>query len=114
MPPPAVYAVGGTYMVRGASYLDFAYIAMVRHQPTAASTRDHRILGLALRELRGRAELTQEELGGRAGIGASYLSQLENGHRGVSWHSVTRLLDALGSDLHQLADAMSEVERNKP
>jgi transcriptional regulator with XRE-family HTH domain len=84
---------------------------MVRHQPTAASIRDHRILGRALRELRGRAELTQEELGARAGIGASYLSQLENGHRGVSWHSVTRLLDSLGADLHQLADAMANAAR---
>jgi transcriptional regulator with XRE-family HTH domain len=83
---------------------------MVRHQPTPASIRDHRVLGRALRELRDRAELTQEELGARAGIGASYLSQLENGHRGVSWHSVTRLLDALGADLHQLADAMAETE----
>jgi transcriptional regulator with XRE-family HTH domain len=85
---------------------------MVRHPPTDASIRDHKILGAALRELRTRAELTQEEVGARADIGVSYLSQLENGHRGVGWHSVTRLLDALGADLHQLADAMAEVEQS--
>lgn len=83
---------------------------MVRHKPTDASTRDHRTLGRALRELRDRAGLTQEELGARAGIGASYLSQLENGHRGVSWHSVTRLLDGIGADLHQLADAIDQAK----
>jgi transcriptional regulator with XRE-family HTH domain len=88
---------------------------MVRHSPTDASTRDHKALGAALRKLRTEAGLTQEELGARAEIGVSYLSQLENGHRGVGWHSVTRLLDALGSDLHQLADTMAEAKkRNRP
>jgi transcriptional regulator with XRE-family HTH domain len=86
---------------------------MVRHLPTDASIRDHKILGRALRKLRTRAGLTQEELGARADIGVSYLSQLENGHRGVGWHSVTRLLDGIGADLHQLADAIAEVERDK-
>jgi transcriptional regulator with XRE-family HTH domain len=87
---------------------------MVRHEPTDDSIRDHYVLGRALRELRLRAELTQEELGARAGIGTSYLSQLENGHRGVGWHSVTRLLNGIGADLHQLADAMAEVETQDP
>jgi transcriptional regulator with XRE-family HTH domain len=83
---------------------------MVRHPPTDASTRDQARLGVALRELRTRAGLTQEELSARADIGASYLSQLENGHRGVGWHSVTRLLDGIGANLHQLADAIAEAE----
>lgn len=86
---------------------------MVRHEPTDASIRDHRVLGRALRALRDRAGLTQDELGARAGIGASYLSQLENGHRGVGWHSVTRLLNGTGADLHQLADAISEAEKQE-
>ncbi len=86
---------------------------MARHESTAASIRDHRVLGRALRTLRDQAELTQEELGARAGIGASYLSQLENGHRGVGWHSVTRLLNGIGADLHQLADAIAEVEEQE-
>jgi len=70
------------------------------------ASRDHCALGRALRNLRIKAGITQEELGARAGIGATYLSQVENGHRGVRWHTVTRLLSALGADLHQLADAM--------
>jgi transcriptional regulator with XRE-family HTH domain len=84
---------------------------MVRHESTDASIRDHHVLGRALRTLRDQAGLTQEELGARAGIGASYLSQLENGHRGVGWHSVTRLLSSMGADLHQLADAIAAIEK---
>ena len=88
----------------------FAYIAMVRHPPTDASSRDHRLLGAALRRLRVEAGLTQRQLGERAQIGVPYLSQLENGHRGVGWHSVTRLLAGIGADLHQLADAIAAEE----
>jgi transcriptional regulator with XRE-family HTH domain len=75
-------------------------------QPSDDAAQDHRALGRAIRELRKRAGLTQEEVAARARIGATYLSQLENGHRGVRWHSVTRLLRALDADLHQLADAI--------
>jgi transcriptional regulator with XRE-family HTH domain len=86
---------------------------MVRHPPTDASIRDHKLLGTALRELRTQAGLTQEELGARADIGVSYLSQLENGHRGVGWHSVTRLLEGIGADLRQLADAIEGAEKQQ-
>jgi HTH-type transcriptional regulator / antitoxin HipB len=84
---------------------------MVRHPPTDASTHDHKMLGRALRELRTQAGLTQEDVSGTAGIGVSYLSQLENGHRGVGWHSVMRLLSSMGADLHQLADAIAVIEK---
>jgi transcriptional regulator with XRE-family HTH domain len=91
----------------------FAYIAMVRHPPTDDSSRDHKLLGAALRQLREQAVLTQRELGGRAQIGVPYLSQLENGHRGVGWHTVTRLLAGIGANLHQLADAIADVEKQQ-
>ncbi|HWF33689.1 MAG TPA: helix-turn-helix transcriptional regulator [Solirubrobacteraceae bacterium] len=84
---------------------------MVRHPPTDASTQDHKLLGIALRELRTRARLTQEELAARADIGVSYLSQLENGHRGVGWHTVTRLREGIGADRRQLDDAIAAAEK---
>jgi transcriptional regulator with XRE-family HTH domain len=87
---------------------------MVRHEPTDASTQDHRVLGRALRELRNQAGFTQEKLGARADIGASYLSQLENGHRGVSWHTVTRIIEALDVTLRQLADEYQRQRENSP
>lgn len=84
---------------------------MVRHAPTEESDEDHRLLGQALRELRTQASLTQDELGQRANIGTSYLSQIENGHRGVGWHTVMRLLRALDADLQGLGAAIDKQKR---
>ena len=70
------------------------------------------ILGRALRALRDRAGLTQEELASRVDIGATYVSQVENGHRGNRWHTLLRFLRCGASmlDLRQLADAIDHVE----
>ncbi len=83
---------------------------MVRHPPTDASAHDHKVLGRALRELRTEAGLTQEDVSADAGIGVSYLSQLENGHRGVGWHTVMRLLRAVGATLADLGNAIERIE----
>lgn len=71
-------------------------------------TEDHRAFGRALRKLRLRAGLTQEELSARVGIGVAYLSRLENGHRGARWHTVMRLLRALDTTLADLGDAIDQ------
>ena len=76
---------------------------MARHKLTDDSARDHRVLGRALRQLRDDAGITQDHLAQTVGIGATYVSQIENGHRGVGWHTVTRILRALDTDLQQLA-----------
>jgi transcriptional regulator with XRE-family HTH domain len=81
------------------------------HPPDDA--QDHRAFGRALRELRSRAGLTQEELAARVGIGVAYVSRLENGHRGARWHTVMRLLRALDATLADLGDAIDRVEREK-
>jgi HTH-type transcriptional regulator, competence development regulator len=81
---------------------------------TTDAAKQQRVLGEALRELRRRVGITQEELAVRAAADATYLSQVETGKRGVRWYTVMRLLDALDADLHQLADAIAEVERQDP
>ncbi len=68
------------------------------------TVRDQAILGRTLRALRERAALTQEEFGARVGMDATYLSQLENGHRGIRWATVMRILRALDMDLTDLAE----------
>jgi transcriptional regulator with XRE-family HTH domain len=68
------------------------------------AARDQAILGAALRAFRERAGLTQEQFGERAGMDATYLSQLENGHRGIRWATVMRMLRALNLDLTDLAE----------
>jgi transcriptional regulator with XRE-family HTH domain len=82
-------------------------------QPTHDSAADYVTLGRALRALRDRAGLTQEQLAGRVGVKGTYVSQVEHGHRGVRWHTLLHFLSALGADLHQLADAIAEVEKQK-
>jgi transcriptional regulator with XRE-family HTH domain len=74
--------------------------------PQPDDIQDHRAFGLALRVLRVRAGLTQEDLSARVGIGVAYLSRLENGHRGARWHTVMRLLRALDATLADLGDAI--------
>jgi transcriptional regulator with XRE-family HTH domain len=71
--------------------------------------RDQVILGASLRALRERAGLTQEQFGARFGMDATYLSQLENGHRGIRWATIMRILRALDLDLTDLAE---EYPRN--
>ena len=69
---------------------------------------DRRALGRALRELRKKAGLTQEELAARAGTDNTYISHAEAGRFGVGWDTVMRLMRAMDSTISQLA---SEVER---
>ena len=70
----------------------------------------YRILGKALRELREQAALTQESLAARVDVGATYVSQVENGHRGIRWHTLLAFLQALDVDLYQLAEAIDKQE----
>lgn len=77
-------------------------------------TDAYRTLGKALRELREQAQLTQEQLAGKVEIGATYVSQVENGHRGIRWHTLLGFLRALDADLRQLGEAIDKQERGAP
>jgi transcriptional regulator with XRE-family HTH domain len=69
------------------------------------------VLGRALRVLRDQAGITQEQLATRLRMDATYISRIERGRRGVQWLTVQRFLRALDADLHQLADAIAEAEK---
>jgi len=71
-------------------------------------------IGAALRILRARAELTQEELAARADITAPYLSRVEGGWRDIRWSTLKRLLAALGADLPQLQYALDQANSEAP
>jgi HTH-type transcriptional regulator / antitoxin HipB len=68
---------------------------------------DQQAVGRALRELRKRAGLTQEQVAERMGTSSTYLSRLEAGQRDIRLSTVLRLLDAIGADLRQLSDAIA-------
>jgi transcriptional regulator with XRE-family HTH domain len=76
--------------------------------PDLPSAEDYVALGRALCRLRQTAELTQEQAAGKIGIGSTFVSQIENGHRGMRWHTLLAFLAAYGADLHALANAIED------
>ena len=70
-------------------------------------------LGRGLRLLREQRGLSQERLAELIGSNAASLSRIEAGSRDVLWSSITRLLGAMGADLHDLADAIDEATQRK-
>jgi transcriptional regulator with XRE-family HTH domain len=76
------------------------------------TTDDPHVLGQAMRMLRDRAGITQKVLAERAGTSEAYVSNIEGGRRDARWSTLIRLMCALGADLHQLADAIAEIEQH--
>jgi transcriptional regulator with XRE-family HTH domain len=74
---------------------------------------DPHTLGRAIRVLRDGAGITQKVLAELVGTSEAYVSNIEGGRRDARWSTVVRLLYALGADLHQLADAVAEVEKRE-
>src|SRR5207248_6609341 len=68
-----------------------------------ASSDSNQPLGLAVRELRGRASLSQEELARASGLHPTYISGIERGLRNPTWRSLGRLCDALGLKMSELS-----------
>jgi transcriptional regulator with XRE-family HTH domain len=78
-------------------------------EPSTAE-QDQIVLGRALRDLRRRAGLTQEQMGERLAADATLVGRVERGKRGIRWHTLQRFLRVLDADLHQLADAIDRAE----
>lgn len=74
---------------------------------------DPHTLGRAIRVLRDGAGITQKVLAELVGTSEAYVSNIEGGRRDARWSTIVRLLHALGADLHQLADAVVEVEKQE-
>ena len=67
-------------------------------------------LGLAVRELRKRRNLSQEELAHASGLHPTYLSGIERGQRNPTWRSLGRVSDALGVRISELAALAQEMD----
>lgn len=80
-------------------------------EPTGSeeARRDQLVLGRTLRALRKQSGMTQEELASKAGTMSYYISLIENGHRGLRWHMVMRLLRAMDIGPGEFG---AEVERH--
>ena len=60
-------------------------------------------LGSAIRELRGKAGMTQEVVAQRAGITVAHLSGIERGHANPSWAAVMAIAEALDVSIVEIA-----------
>jgi transcriptional regulator with XRE-family HTH domain len=68
-------------------------------------------LGKAIRTLRKEAEMSQETLGGRADIHATWISHIESGRINPTWGNVRRIAYGLEVPLARLAELAEEFER---
>lgn len=76
-----------------------------------ADSLDSAVFGQRLRHLRKRSGMTLEALGVKVGTSASYLSQLENGHREPRLSTVNQLAAALGCKPAELLSAAAPSRR---
>lgn len=58
-------------------------------------TTQRKKFGARLRELRKKAELSQEELGFRAGLHRTYIGSIERGEQNISVDNINKLARAL-------------------
>ena len=75
-------------------------------------SRERRALAVAVRELRVRRSLRQEEVGEAAGLGRNYLTTLENGRTNPSFEALVRLSHGLGVSLSELVRTYEERLRD--
>jgi transcriptional regulator with XRE-family HTH domain len=68
-------------------------------------------LGTAIRTLRNEAQLSQEALGERADIHATWISHIESGRINPTWGNVRRIAYGLGAKLEDLAALAEKIER---
>ncbi len=66
-------------------------------------------LGPAIRELREGAGLTQEDAAYHAGISTGSLSRIECSLANPSWTTVARIVEALGSSMQELIQALERL-----
>lgn len=68
-------------------------------------------LGRAIRTLRNGAQMSQETLGQRAGIHATWISHIESGRINPTWGNVRRIAKGLEVPLPRLAELAEKLER---
>lgn len=76
--------------------------------------RERRALAVAVRELRARDRISQEDLSLAAGLHRGFVGELETGRRRVSFESVVMIADALpDGSLAELVERF-EAARRRP
>jgi len=68
-------------------------------------------LGSAIRQLREKAELSQEELGYRAGVSRAWVSEVESGRKSPTWRTLTQLAEGLGVRMIDVTALVEALDR---
>jgi transcriptional regulator with XRE-family HTH domain len=68
-----------------------------------------RALGLAVKELRAKAGITQEELSSRTGVHPTYVSDVERGARNPSWATLAKMVAVMGTTMSVLGEAFDRI-----
>jgi len=73
---------------------------------------EHRALGRAVRVLRARAALSQEEAGFRAGLHRNYVGAIERGEINPTFRVLLKLARGLGVPLSELVRDYEAIQRS--
>ena len=77
----------------------------------AAPAEPQRALGAAIRELREKRDISQENLAHAAGVTTGTLSTIERGKSNPTWATVKAIAAALDISLSELASKSEKLER---
>jgi XRE family transcriptional regulator, regulator of sulfur utilization len=75
--------------------------------------QDQLILGHALRALRKRAGMTQEQVAERLGVDPTFIGRLERGQRGAHWRTIRRILAAVDASVSDFASEIDATENSR-
>jgi transcriptional regulator with XRE-family HTH domain len=75
--------------------------------------QDQLILGHALRALRKRAGMTQEQVAERLGVDPTFVGRLERGQRGAHWRTIRRILAAVDASVSDFASEIDAAENSR-
>ena len=67
--------------------------------------------GRVLRDLRGKRDVSQEELGARSGYHRTYIGQLERGEKSPSLRTMFNLAGTLGVSVAKIVSAIEQMLR---
>lgn len=83
----------------------------MNRNPEMSAEEDQLVLGDALRALRKKAGMTQEQLAERLGVDPTFVGRLERGQRGAHWRTIRRILTALDASVSDFAASIEAAER---
>jgi transcriptional regulator with XRE-family HTH domain/Zn-dependent peptidase ImmA (M78 family) len=74
------------------------------------SEEQAKLIGVKVKRLRERKEISSKDLAERAGVAAQTISRIEQGHTDVSFATLRKILAAMGYSLKDLANQETELE----